>query len=231
MQQQRLHYSEMTHKKGKVLFIEFKNFIKGVFYLLHCTKIFYERPNFHLKNLFLFSCVAMLVISCTTYRKITYREDSADIINPERGFYIPSGTRASNFVPLDAAVLKSYRESPQHIAKATYKVNVSLIYRGYVLDIFKDKPISQEFLDNLQKDFNAVREAGLKMIIRFAYTNTAKDGNCNSEYKICPPYGDAPVQIVFHHIEQLKPLLQKNADVIAVMQEGFIGIWGENYFT
>jgi len=108
---------------------------------------------------------------------------------------------------------------------------VSLIYRGYVLDSFKDKPISQEFLNNLQKDFDAVREAGLKMIIRFAYTNIAKEGNCNSEYKICPPYGDAPVQIVFHHIEQLKPLLQKNADVIAVMQEGFIGIWGENYFT
>jgi hypothetical protein len=33
------------------------------------------------------------------------------------------------------------------------------------------------------------------------------------------------------HIGQLKPLFQKNADVIAVLQEGFIGIWGENYFT
>lgn len=184
-----------------------------------------------MKSLLLLLSATFVLGSCTTYRRLTYNEDNADIVNPERGFYIPSGTRASNFVPLDAAMLKSYRESPQHIAKATYKVNASLIYRGYVLDIFKDKPISQEFLNNLQKDFDAVRSAGLKMIIRFAYTNTAKDGNCNSEYKICPPYGDAPVQVVFHHIEQLKPLLQKNADVIAVMQEGFIGIWGENYFT
>ena len=184
-----------------------------------------------MKNLSLFLFTIFVLGSCTTYRTITYKEDNADIVNPERGFYIPSGTRASNFIPLDAAILKSYRESPQQIPKATYKVNVSLIYRGYVLDNFKDKPISQEFLDNLQKDFDAVRNAGLKMIIRFAYTNTAKDGNCNSEYKICPPYGDAPAQIVFHHIAQLKPLLQKNADVIAVMQEGFIGIWGENYFT
>ena len=173
-----------------------------------------------MKNLFLFLSVTFIFVSCTTYRKITYNEDTSDIVNPERGFYIPSGTRASNFTPLDAAVLKSYRQSPQQVPKATYKVNVSLIYRGYVLDNFKDKPISQEFLDNLQKDFDAVRNAGLKMIIRFAYTNTAKDGSCNSEYKICPPYGDAPVQVVFHHIEQLKPLLQKNADVIAVMQEG-----------
>ena len=184
-----------------------------------------------MKKLFLFLSVVCASVSCTTYRKIIYKEDNADIVNPERGFYIPSGTRASNFVPLNAALLESYRNIPQHINKATYKVNVSLIYRGYVLDSFKDKPISQEFLNNLQKDFDAVREAGLKMIIRFAYTNTAKDGNCNSEYKICPPYGDAPAQIVFHHIRQLKPLLQKNADVIAVMQEGFIGIWGESYFT
>src|SRR5690606_17462643 len=46
-----------------------------------------------------------------------------------------------------------------------------------------------------------------------------------------PPYGDAPVHIVLQHVQQLKPLLHKNADVIAVLQEGFIGIWGENYFT
>jgi hypothetical protein len=36
---------------------------------------------------------------------------------------------------------------------------------------------------------------------------------------------------VLHHIAKLKPLLQKNADVIAAFQMGFIGIWGENYFT
>ena len=184
-----------------------------------------------MKSLLLFLYITLVLVSCTTYRKITYKEDNADILNPERGFYIPSGTNSRNYIPLDATVLKSYRQTPQHLPKATYTVNASLIYRGYVLDNFKDKPISQEFLNNLQKDFDAVRDAGLKMIIRFAYTNTAKDGNCNSEYKICPPYGDAPVQIVFHHISQLKPLLQKNADVIAVMQEGFIGIWGENYFT
>lgn len=33
------------------------------------------------------------------------------------------------------------------------------------------------------------------------------------------------------HIAQLKPLLQKHADIIAVAQQGFIGIWGENYYT
>jgi hypothetical protein len=108
---------------------------------------------------------------------------------------------------------------------------VSLIYRAYELDIFKDRPLSDTFLILLQNDFDAVKEAGLKMILRFAYTNTAKPGDCKDEYNICPPYGDAARHIVLNHIKQLKPLLQKNAGVIAVMQQGFIGIWGENYFT
>jgi hypothetical protein len=163
--------------------------------------------------------------------KMEYKENREDISNPERGFYIPTGTRAGNFILLDAKLLKAYRIHPQQIAGASYSVNVSLIYRGYELDAFVHQPLSDAFLQKMQQDFDAVREAGLKMILRFAYTNTAKSGACKDEYAICPPYGDAPRAVVLNHIKQLKPLLQKNADVIAVLQEGFIGIWGENYFT
>jgi len=163
--------------------------------------------------------------------KITYKESDEDFINPERGFYIPTGTRASNFILLDAEKLKTFRSQPQQSNRASYQVNLSLIYRGYELDIFKHRPLSDSFLNNLQKDFDAVRAAGLKLVLRFAYTNTATNGDCKDEYKICPPYGDAPRDIVLKHVEQLKPIFQKNADIIAVLQQGFIGIWGENYFT
>ncbi len=43
--------------------------------------------------------------------------------------------------------------------------------------------------------------------------------------------GDAPKDIVFGHIAQLGPILTKNADVINCIQMGFIGTWGENYYT
>ena len=33
------------------------------------------------------------------------------------------------------------------------------------------------------------------------------------------------------HMEQFKPILIKNADVIATVQIGFIGTWGEWYYT
>ncbi len=182
-------------------------------------------------NKIIFFVSSLTILSCNRYSTITFKEDKTNFVNPERGFYIPLDTRASRFIALDSTKLKDYRENFHQPGKATYKVKVSLIYRAYELDTFKDKPLSAGFLDNLQKDFDAVRAAGLKMVLRFAYTNTARTGDCKDEYKICPPYGDAQPQIVFHHIEQLKPLLQKNADVIAVLQEGFIGIWGENYFT
>lgn len=180
--------------------------------------------------LFLLLCLPALNVAAQN-KTIFYKESQEDMLNPERGFYLPSGTKASNFILLKPQQLKAYRNTDQQPGKASYMVRVSLIYRGYELDIFKSQALSTSFLTNLQKDFDAVREAGLKMILRFAYTNVANPGSCNDEYKICPPYGDAPRYIVLKHIEQLKPLLQQNADVIAVMQQGFIGIWGENYFT
>ncbi|MFT3680216.1 MAG: DUF4832 domain-containing protein [Ferruginibacter sp.] len=163
--------------------------------------------------------------------KVEYKESDEDFRNPERGFYIPLSTKASHFNLLDIEKLKAFRTKPHQQGSAKYPVNVSLIYRAYELDIFKDKPLSDDFLKELQKDFDAIRNSGLKIILRFAYTNESHGGDCKDEYKICPPYGDAPRHIVMKHVQQLKPLLQKNADIIAVLQQGFIGIWGENYFT
>lgn len=162
---------------------------------------------------------------------IGYKESQDDIRNPERGFYIPSGTKASNFILLDEQQLIKYRQQTQQLKGASYGVNISLLYRAYELDTFKQQPLSAAFLINLQKDFNTIRKSGLKIVLRFAYTNTSHSGNCKDEYGICPPYGDAPRNIVLKHVQQLAPLLHKNADVIAVFQQGFIGIWGENYFT
>ncbi|MEO6316184.1 MAG: DUF4832 domain-containing protein [Chitinophagaceae bacterium] len=164
-------------------------------------------------------------------KRHVYKESKEEIVNPERGFYIPRETKASRFVALDATELATYRTVPRKTANAKYAVQVSLVYRSYELDIFKQQPLADSFLLKLQQDFDAVRTAGLKMILRFAYTNSAKSGDCRDAYKICPPYGDAPFSIVLGHIAQLKPVLQKNAALIAVLQEGFIGIWGENYFT
>jgi hypothetical protein len=100
--------------------------------------------------------------------------------------------------------------------------NISLVLCYYILDSFVSHPISPDFLQSIQADFDAVRESGLKCVLRFAYTTVPP---------ATPPYGDAPVNQVVAHLDQLAPLLGANADVIAVMQAGFIGTWGEWYYT
>jgi len=169
--------------------------------------------------------------SFSQQQKITYTESNEDFANPERGFYIPLDAHASNFVGLSADKMIRDRKEMQKHGSASYSIYSTLLYRGYVLDTFVDKPLSESFLAALDNDFAMVRQAGVKMIIRFAYTNKVHGGDCPDKEKICPPYGDASKEIMLQHILQLKPILQKNADVIAVLQQGFIGIWGENYYT
>lgn len=160
---------------------------------------------------------------------INYVADASDFPNPERGFYRYSETRAGSFVPLNLTILQGYRNE-QSISTATYKVLSTLVFRYYILDGFNNAPLTAAFLSNIQADFDIARQAGVKLIPRFAYTITTNAGAC-PEASICPPYGDAPKAIVLNHIAQLKPVLTNNADIIALLQMGFIGIWGENYYT
>ncbi|MBB5395785.1 DUF4832 domain-containing protein [Mucilaginibacter sp. AK015] len=160
---------------------------------------------------------------------VTYTESAEDFPNPERGFYRYSEVHSSNYEVLTEAELKSYR-SPQSIQGANYQVASTLVFRYYVLDDVVNKAISASFLTNLKKDFEAARAAGVKLIPRFVYTATAKPGNCPEGF-ICPLYGDAPKTIILNHIAQLKPVLHDNADVIACVQLGFIGVWGEQYYS
>jgi Domain of unknown function (DUF4832)/Domain of unknown function (DUF4874) len=184
---------------------------------------------------FLFLIVLPLFVTAINVNaqdnNVNYKESKEDFPNPERGFYIPVGTTASHFKPLETAALKRMFAGPQKHGKATYAIYSTLLMREYTLDNFRDQPLSQEFLDHVDQDLTVVREAGLKVILRFAYTSTAKTGTCPDQYKICPPYGDAPKAIVLEHIKQLAPLFKKHDAIIAVLQEGFIGIWGESFYT
>jgi hypothetical protein len=137
---------------------------------------------------------------------VTYQPDSTDFANPERGFYHHTGDcDASDF---SLATLQGYRTSQQ----------ITLVMCVFYLAAFKNAPISVAALDQLQQQLDTVRAAGLKMILRFAYTtSTAGD--------------DAPLSRVLQHLDQLAPYLRANSDVIHVVQAGFVGAWGEWYYT
>lgn len=176
---------------------------------------------------FLFFFVQLSAVAQT--KTVLYQASSSDFPNPERGFYRYSETRSGNYSPLDQTTLEGYRDFHVPTSTANYSIYSTLVFRYFFLEDFKNSNISQDYLDRMQEDFNTARAAGIKLIPRFAYTDEVDSTSCSNW--ICPPYGDAPKSQILAHIDQLKPVLQNNKDVIAVVQMGLIGVWGENYYT
>ncbi|MDR2843427.1 MAG: DUF4832 domain-containing protein [Candidatus Symbiothrix sp.] len=90
------------------------------------------------------------------------------------------------------------------------------------LTAFWDSPaISQNGLNNIQLLFDGLREKKVKAILRFAYSrDNGAIGNGHS--------GQNPSSSrILQHLEQLKPLIQNNMDVVSVVEAGLIGTWGE----
>ena len=140
---------------------------------------------------------------------VSYTVDNTTIFaNPERGFYHHEETDGSN--PLSQSQLSAYRTGEA----------ISLILRLFYLDSFRSANISASYLAGISTDFDRVRAAGLKAVVRFAYTSS-----------MSKPYGDASRDRVLGHLAQLKPILQANADIIATLQVGLVGAWGEWYYT
>jgi hypothetical protein len=137
---------------------------------------------------------------------ITYTSSNEVITNPERGFMhtwsVPSEGEPVNMISLQS--LKN--------------VNVSLVLRLYYLDAFKNADLSEVQLALIQTDFDRFREVGIKCVLRFAY---------NAD----PNETDASLDRIMGHLDQLKPIFDANADIIAFVQAGFIGSWGEWYYS
>ncbi len=91
---------------------------------------------------------------------------------------------------------------------------VSLVHAYVRLDDYRSQDIPADFLADLGEHLDLARDAGVKVIFRASYN-----------FGIGEP--DASLSWVLRHIEQLAPVWTANADVIAVVQAGFIGAWGE----
>lgn len=141
----------------------------------------------------------------------TFIESKKSFPNPERGF-----DHSRNWHSASDAVLKESFLNVQRLQGRT------VLYTGYYLTDFMESDISQDFLDLIDANMRVLRKGGVKCVLRFAYKTDM--------YETGHPW-DAQPEWVHRHIEQLKPVLQRNADVILCMQAGFIGVWGEWAYT
>lgn len=135
-----------------------------------------------------------------------FNATDAEIANPERGFYRWAWTDLDQFKKDDGA--------------DAYKNGIRIIYAMVRLDAYKSTSLPASLLAGLRTAFSNARQSGVKIIPRFVYNYPDNE----TEYR---NVSDASLNSVLAHIAQLKPILQENSDVIAYLQAGFIGAWGE----
>lgn len=162
-----------------------------------------------MKKLLAISLLFVLSVSGWTQQVVNYQQSSEIITNPERGFY-------AHHQSMNGMTLLN----PETLVRNREEKGISLILMLYYLPEFMEGPISQEALANMESNFNIMREAGVKCILRFAYRSSQ-----NSR-----PY-DPTVEIVQEHIRNITPVIRSGSDVILTIQAGFVGVWGEWYYT
>jgi hypothetical protein len=153
---------------------------------------------------FYFKAVALSVLlwaaSITGQSKV-YTESDEIFPNPERGFSDYQNSRIT-----------------ADLANTLRNQGITVVQRIYTIPEFNNSALSDEFLQLVRDDLNAAREGGLKVVMRFSYTNDQNGA-------------DAPLDTILYQINQLAPVLRDNYDVIAYMEAGFIGAWGEWYYS
>ena len=138
-------------------------------------------------------------------KSVSYTSTDETFLNPERGYY--SQFEGSLTKEVSLASLQALR-----------KKGNTLVMLMYYLTGYNKGPLPDDGIAKIGRDFANVRKAGVKAVVRFAYTNK-QEGE------------DAPINVILGHLDQLKPVLNDNKDVIACTQAGFIGAWGEWYYS
>lgn len=146
---------------------------------------------------------------------VTYTADETTIFrNPERGFTEELGgeTMLKDSQP---CVVKP--DSDWFFSETGDRESQTLVVLVYYLGNYKTKDLSEKILKGFDDDMAILRKKGFKCVLRFAYDWNSKN--------------DAALSYAKKHIASLKPYLAKNADVIYVLETGFVGQWGEWYYS
>ena len=139
---------------------------------------------------------------------LTFTEASGEVTNPERGMMSYS---KFNF---EKGSVPSVKNIPQDYT------GESLAFILFYLTDFMNSDISSSALTFISAELDKVRAANKKAILRFAYEETYVE---NAQHEATPSQ-------ILRHLDQLSNILSKNADIIYLVQAGWLGTYGEWYY-
>ncbi|KAL0488685.1 hypothetical protein AKO1_015837 [Acrasis kona] len=158
-----------------------------------------------------FFYVLLFVIGYTysQYSSTFTQDNNVTLLNPERGF-------------LSLVETQSVLESPSPLSDFTMNSllsnNILIVQRIWYIKAFINTDLSTSQLQLVSNDFNMARKYNFKVIPRFTYSQSSTES-------------DANMTVIQRHISQLAPIIKNNSDIIAVFQAGFIGSYGEWYYS
>ena len=175
-----------------------------------------NKNSFRIKLLIFLLFNIIIQFHSTAQTTVNYTESTEIIANPERGLQKYSITNnnynsSTNYSNLNQNTLTGWRTGTD---------KVTVIFRYFLLSAFMNTDISAIYLNNIQLDFDIIRASGLKCIVRFSYSN-AQSSSVQQPAK----------SQILKHIVQIADLLARNQDIILTHQAGFLGTWGEWYYT
>ena len=134
-----------------------------------------------------------------------FQESLEELDNPERGFYEPVGYE----MKVSGNKILNLKYNLIHL-----RVGIGAFSKA--VNGSEDLPFTQDMLDALDGTLKNVKKNGGSVIIRFAYDDF--DGTKDLE---------PSMDMMLLHITQLKSVFEQNKDVIAYVELGFFGPWGE----
>lgn len=152
------------------------------------------------------------------------------MVNPNRGF------RTENYMSVENGKYTPDMYDSQGNYKGTNNSAGSAIswmmkfYNDYELEApqvvqtyfyltqYRDKDLDQAAIDNMNAYFAACRKMNVTIALRFAYV---------FNYEQRDTQDCVSLEQMLRHMEQIKPVLVENRDVLFCLEGGFFGEWGE----
>lgn len=138
----------------------------------------------------------------------TYTEATGEVSSAERGMMSYSKFKFENDeIPSVKSIPLDY-------------TGESLAFLLFYLTDYMNKDLDSGALTFIRSELAKVREANKKAIVRFAYTETHTE---NTQHEATPTQ-------ILKHIDQIADIISDNADIIYLIQAGWLGTYGEWYY-
>ena len=155
--------------------------------------------------------VSIAVAPMSWVESSAFAEVPGDVPNPERGFYRT----------IDMNDVGSVARAQQGVWPPGMSGRDLVLFKYFLTEYCGTPVLPDARLEVLDGILNEARDLGMKVVLRIIYSEP--DGTVNP----CGTTDAVDMTTILGHLDQVAPKLTAHADVIAFVEAGIFGAWGE----